>query len=167
MIEDEIDTMVPQIGEELDQVEVRNSEIKQTISNLIENLTSTNREYGNTRLIELKQELAVLESKRLVLDASDYVSVEDITDPLLPTEFSLTVFPNPFNVTATIRYGLPYPSNVSVQIYNPLGQRMMTLFEGYMQAGVHSKNLIAKNLPSGCTLCCWRLRGKWQCKRLC
>ena len=47
--------MVPQIGEEFDQVEARIREIKQTISNLIENLTSTNREYVDARLIELKR----------------------------------------------------------------------------------------------------------------
>ncbi len=89
------------------------------------------------------------ESGLLVLDASNYVSVEDITDPTLPTEFSLTVFPNPFNITAMIRYGLPYPSNVSVQIYNPLGQRIGTLFEGHQQTGIYTSNLNANDLPSG------------------
>ncbi|MDP8239950.1 MAG: recombinase zinc beta ribbon domain-containing protein [Candidatus Hatepunaea meridiana] len=69
MVEDEINDMVPQIGKELDQVEGRIQEVKQTISNLIENLTSTNREYVDARLVELKRELAVLESKRLELEA--------------------------------------------------------------------------------------------------
>jgi len=76
MVEDEIDSMVPQIGEELDQVEIRIMEIKQTISNLIENLTSTNREYVDGRLVELKRELAVLESKRLELEATGAKKIE-------------------------------------------------------------------------------------------
>jgi len=76
MVEGEIDSMVPQIGKELDQVEVRIREIKQTVSNLIENLTSTNREYVDARLIELKRELAVLESKRLELEAAGAKKIE-------------------------------------------------------------------------------------------
>ena len=76
MVEDEIDSMVPQIGEELEQVEVRIRESKQTISNLIENLTSTNREYVDARLVELKRELAVLESKRLELEAVGAKKIE-------------------------------------------------------------------------------------------
>ncbi len=81
MVEEEIDSMVPQIGEELDQVEGRIREVKHTISNLIENLTSTNREYVDARLVELKRELAVLESKRLELEAAGAKKVE--TDRLI------------------------------------------------------------------------------------
>ena len=85
----------------------------------------------------------------LVLDASDYVSVGVNTDSLLPTVFSLSVYPNPFNAKTTIRYGLPYPSNVSIQLCNPLGQRIGTLFEGYRQAGIYTSNMNANDLPSG------------------
>lgn len=60
----------PQIGEELDQVDARLREIKQVVSNLIDNLTSANREYVDARLIELKRETAVLESRRLELEAA-------------------------------------------------------------------------------------------------
>ncbi len=66
-IESEMTGSIPQIGEEVDQVVARTKEVKQTISNLIENLTSTNGEYVDARLIELKRELAVLESKQLEL----------------------------------------------------------------------------------------------------
>jgi DNA invertase Pin-like site-specific DNA recombinase len=76
MIEEEIKSAVPQIGEELDQVEARISAIKQTTTNLIENLTSTNREYVDTRLIEMKRELTVLESKRLELEATGAKKLE-------------------------------------------------------------------------------------------
>ncbi|MDP8238363.1 MAG: recombinase family protein [Candidatus Hatepunaea meridiana] len=76
MVEEEVNDMVPQIGKELDQVEVRIYEIKQTISNLIENLTSTNREYVDARLVELKRELAVLESKRHELEAAGAKKIE-------------------------------------------------------------------------------------------
>jgi len=70
MVEEEIESSAPQIGDELDKVEAREREIKQTITNLVENLTSTNREYVDARLVELKRELAVLESKHLELESA-------------------------------------------------------------------------------------------------
>ncbi len=76
MVEEEINNIVPQIGEELDQVEARIREIKQTISNLIENLTSTNKEYVDARLVELKREMAILESKHLELVAAGAKKLE-------------------------------------------------------------------------------------------
>ena len=67
-----------------------------------------------------------------------------------PSSFILySAYPNPFNSTTTIRYGLPYPSHVSLQIYNLSGQRIGTLFEGYRQAGFHIANLNAGDLASG------------------
>ena len=76
MVKEEINNMVPLIGEELDRGEARIREIKQTISNLIENLTSTNREYVDARLVELKQELTVFESKSLELEAAGAKKIE-------------------------------------------------------------------------------------------
>jgi len=67
-----------------------------------------------------------------------------------PTAFVLyQSYPNPFNATTTIRYGLPYPGNVSLQVYNTLGQQITTLFQGYRQAGFHSATLSADDLASG------------------
>jgi len=68
----------------------------------------------------------------------------------LPTEFNISgIYPNPFNSTTTIRYSLPIPTHVSLEVYNLTGQQITTMFEGYLQAGFHSTNLIANNLPSG------------------
>ena len=68
----------------------------------------------------------------------------------LPTKFGISaIYPNPFNATTTISYALPIASNISLELYNLLGQRVQTLFEGQKQTGHHSKNLIANDLPSG------------------
>jgi len=69
---------------------------------------------------------------------------------IIPVEFGLEpAYPNPFNSTTTISYVLPYPSQVSLQIYNLSGQRITTLFDGYRQAGIYTTNLYANDLPSG------------------
>jgi hypothetical protein len=47
-------------------------------------------------------------------------------------------YPNPFNPTTTIRFDLPKPADVKLEVYNLLGQRMATLINGYQLAGNHT-----------------------------
>lgn len=67
-----------------------------------------------------------------------------------PADFSLQQnYPNPFNPTTTISYYLPAPSNIRVDIYNLLGQRVETLFNGRQEGGVHSVRWDASDAVSG------------------
>ena len=82
-------------------------------------------------------------------DASDPGIALTVQAPV-PSDYYLSeAYPKPFNSTTTIRYGLPIPSHVSLQIYNPFGQRIGTLFEGYQYPGFHTTTMPAANLPSG------------------
>ncbi|MDZ7725741.1 MAG: Ig-like domain-containing protein [candidate division KSB1 bacterium] len=57
----------------------------------------------------------------------------------LPDAFNLQQnFPNPFNPITTIRYELPKPVRVRINIYNVLGQKVKTLVDREMRAGFHS-----------------------------
>ena len=86
----------------------------------------------------------------LVKLGADTLSAPNIGGPVLIGDFILMpVYPNPFNSTTTISYGLPCPSQVSLLVYNTLGQQITTVFEGYRQAGFHSATLSASDLPSG------------------
>jgi len=71
-------------------------------------------------------------------------------DKLLPFEFHLRQnYPNPFNPTTTVNYLLPTPADVRLDIYNLLGQRVVTLFEGRQEAGEHTVTWDASGFPSG------------------
>jgi hypothetical protein len=58
-------------------------------------------------------------------------------------------YPNPFNVSTSIRYNLPEASNLSIEIFNILGQQVATLMEGFEQAGEYTIIWNASDLPSG------------------
>ena len=54
----------------------------------------------------------------------------------LPKEFDLRQnYPNPFNPSTVIEYALPKPSQVKVQIYNVLGQRVRNLVDERQEPG--------------------------------
>ena len=58
----------------------------------------------------------------------------------LPTEFGLAQnYPNPFNPSTKIDFGLPEESNVRLEIYNALGQKVVTLIDDRLPAGYYSK----------------------------
>jgi len=56
----------------------------------------------------------------------------------IPTSMRLYQnYPNPFNPSTTIRYDLPLSGNVSLVIYNAIGQEVDRLVEGHQHAGTH------------------------------
>ena len=68
----------------------------------------------------------------------------------VPTEFSLMQnYPNPFNPTTTIKYVLGYESNVTLKIFNSLGQSVHEYKEGNRQPGNNEFNFNAAGLASG------------------
>ncbi|MFU8772655.1 MAG: BspA family leucine-rich repeat surface protein, partial [Anaerolineales bacterium] len=58
-------------------------------------------------------------------------------------------FPNPFNPATTIRYALPERTNVRLEVYSAIGQRVAVLVNGEQNAGWHVVNFNASHLASG------------------
>jgi len=69
----------------------------------------------------------------------------------LPKQFKLGQnYPNPFNPSTTINFQLPSSSDVTLTIYNMLGQQVATLIGNQqMAAGQHSISFDASRLSSG------------------
>jgi hypothetical protein len=70
-------------------------------------------------------------------------------DEPLPTSFSLTNYPNPFNPSTTIRYGLPRNATVHLTVFHSLGQEVAELVNGEVEAGYHEVRFDASSLSSG------------------
>ncbi|MBN2279856.1 MAG: T9SS type A sorting domain-containing protein, partial [Candidatus Marinimicrobia bacterium] len=58
-------------------------------------------------------------------------------------------YPNPFNPTTTIPFVLDKNVNVTLTVYNMLGQEVATLMNHEMQAGYHTVNFDASTLATG------------------
>ena len=73
------------------------------------------------------------------------------SESMLPTEFELFQnFPNPFNPTTSIRYTLAKPAQVTLKIFNLMGEEVATLVDG-MQSSVGHYDVMfsGENLSSG------------------
>jgi len=58
-------------------------------------------------------------------------------------------YPNPFNPLTTIKYDLPKPADVRIEVFNITGQKIRTLLNRKMAAGSHQVEFNAYNLSSG------------------
>ncbi len=93
---------------------------------------------------------SILSGSGLVYKTDDFTVLKVTADLSIPTEFYLSqAYPNPFNSSTLITYGLPVTSNVSLALYDLSGRLIQTLAEGNQQAGIHTTVLTADNLPSG------------------
>jgi hypothetical protein len=81
--------------------------------------------------------------------SSDPVGIQNINNQV-PNNYSLSQnYPNPFNPTTTINFSIPNSSNVSLKIYDILGNQVMTVVNEFKQAGNYSVNFDASRLSSG------------------
>ncbi len=68
----------------------------------------------------------------------------------IPRTFDLKQnYPNPFNPSTVIRYSVPEASNVRIDVFNILGQRVATLINREHRAGNFDVTFDAANLSSG------------------
>jgi hypothetical protein len=67
-----------------------------------------------------------------------------------PEEYLLEQnFPNPFNPTTKIYYQLPYPSRVTLKVYDILGREVKSLFDGVQDAGYQESTFEGTGFSTG------------------
>lgn len=68
----------------------------------------------------------------------------------LPTQFSLEQnYPNPFNPKTNIIYELPVARNVTISVFNSLGEKISTLVNEFKEPGRYTVEFNGSNLSSG------------------
>lgn len=80
-----------------------------------------------------------------------YGSITNVeSEVTIPHKYFLyQAYPNPFNPTATISFELPTSENVSLKVFNTLGEEVETLVDEFQTAGKHSVKFNASRLASG------------------
>jgi hypothetical protein len=68
----------------------------------------------------------------------------------IPESYSLKQnFPNPFNPETNINFELPKNGNVTLKVYDVLGNLVTTLYDGYKSAGVYNATFNGAGYASG------------------
>jgi len=108
--------------------------------------TTTGRDQLGYTLVHVHTLLGGFENTpSLVLGSNTQQSVAS-----LPTAFLLHPnYPNPFNPTTAIRFDLPDAGNVSLVVFDVLGEQVAELSTGHKEAGYHSATWNAEEHSSG------------------
>jgi len=63
--------------------------------------------------------------------------------------FVLENYPNPFNPSTTIRYGVDRQGLVVLSVHDVLGRKVAVLVDGFISPGIESVVWDATDMPSG------------------
>ena len=91
-------------------------------------------------------------SRNIIIQSlTDVNDEKDIDNEIqLPTEYSISQnYPNPFNPSTVIEFALPTSGNVSLKVFNSIGEEVAELVNKELNAGYHSVNFNSSNLSSG------------------
>jgi hypothetical protein len=84
----------------------------------------------------------------VVVPVSNTAGVEQVD--ATPGDFTLSQnYPNPFNPSTEITFTLPQASQVSLRVFNLLGQEVASLVNEFRNAGTHRVTFDASNLATG------------------
>lgn len=75
-------------------------------------------------------------------------SISQLTEFVTRFELSQN-YPNPFNPTTNINFSIPGSANVTLKIYNDLGQELITLINGNLNSGSYKVDWNATEYTSG------------------
>jgi len=83
------------------------------------------------------------------------ISLTNVDDGVLPMDFYISEnYPNPFNPTTSIDFGIPSDLNVQINIYNIIGQQVASIDQGLLNPGSYTvtwngKDTFGNFVPSG------------------
>ena len=86
----------------------------------------------------------------MLLRKANVTGIKDSKNNLKADAFELNQnYPNPFNPSTQITYSLAERANVTLKVFNTLGQEVAVLMNGEQAAGNHFVNFEGRNLASG------------------
>ena len=118
---------------------------------------------GATWMVKLSQQNPILQSlyildnygawavgvSGVIMSYRNVVGINDRTGETAQEFHLIQNYPNPFNPKTNISYSLPVSGDVSLIIYNLLGEEVTRLVDGHMPAGTYTTTWNASNAASG------------------
>ena len=99
--------------------------------------------------LEIYSNDPVTQVYQLVVDAKITISVED-RNKQIPVKYELSQnYPNPFNAMTLIYYSIPKYGNVTLTVYNLLGEEVARLVDSIQSPGFKQETWNASNFASG------------------
>jgi Secretion system C-terminal sorting domain/Immune inhibitor A-like, MAM domain len=81
---------------------------------------------------------------------NSFIAGDDAEVVALPSSFTMNkAYPNPFNPSTSVMIALPQASDLTVSVFNVMGQQVATLANGKFNAGQHNFSFDAASLASG------------------
>ncbi|TVQ69117.1 MAG: choice-of-anchor D domain-containing protein [Balneolaceae bacterium] len=98
--------------------------------------------------VDLDEDIVIYFANIRLGDEPDITSTDFEAD--LPSEFGLDQnYPNPFNPSTNIVFQLPVSSRVTLEVYDVIGRRVVTLVDDNLDAGYHEVTFDGTRLASG------------------
>lgn len=156
---DLVDAVSGQVLAVLESVQPNNVQSGRNVATIARNISG----YGSRgvrirlRLVSTSANMSIAVADYYNLDPSsatgfpkaEHETVIQAADPIA-SEIRLDQnYPNPFNPTTTLTYYLPRTMHVTLLVYDYLGNEVCRLADGEMEAGLHTTEFDATNLPSG------------------
>jgi hypothetical protein len=86
---------------------------------------------------------------------------------VIPEYFTLEQnYPNPFNPYTKIKFSLPNSGNAKLIVYSVFGEKVKTLVQSYLNAGLHEVEFSADRLSSGIYMYVLQFNGKQEIKKM-
>lgn len=81
----------------------------------------------------------------------EFIITDTGSDKIIPKKFVLYQnYPNPFNIETNIKFALPKPANVTIEIFDVTGRKVRTLIKDEkFDVGEKTVKFVANDLPSG------------------
>lgn len=86
---------------------------------------------------------------RIILKKQQLTNVNQNNSEFLPDEFELVNYPNPFNAQTNIVVRIPVDGNLSIKIFNIVGEEVAEIMNDFTSAGTYKFSFNADKLSSG------------------
>lgn len=112
--------------------------------------TETKRYSFTDRAVPFTEKTVSYRLRQIDVDGTPSYSEEQTVTFGTPDALSLQApYPNPVRTSATVRYKLPASTNVTVEVFDLLGRRVVTLQDGHQELGRKELQFDTRNLASG------------------